>query len=178
MIMLTKTKITIALLSLSILSACSTHNPNGYVNYQGYWYEGSEIYPEGYDNNTNYADYPQQKPQVVVPETYHVGSSHNPTSFKSIDKSWASQQNPNTYTIELANGEKASGVANTLQKAPKSERRAQIKYQQGGKTYYKGVYGTYPSKEAAQKALQSLPEDVRGSASVESWGSVQSTTGN
>ena len=77
------------------------------------------------------------------------------------------------YTIELADGDKASEVANTLYKAPKNDRMAEIKYQKDGKTYYKGVYGSYPSLEAAQQALTTLPDEIKQKAGVQTWGSVQ-----
>ena len=52
---------------------------------------------------------------------------------------------------------------------------AEIKYQNQGKAYYKGVYGSYPSFDAAQQALNNLPDDVKKGAGVKTWGSVQSS---
>jgi septal ring-binding cell division protein DamX len=75
----------------------------------------------------------------------------------------------------LAAGKKASQVASKLQQAPKSNRRAQVKYQRNGQNYYKGVYGSYSSYQAAQQALNSLPANVRQGAKIKSWGSVQSS---
>lgn len=50
---------------------------------------------------------------------------------------------------------------------------AQVKYYQNGKTHYKGLYGTYDSQEAAQKALESLPPEIKQGAGIKDWGSVQ-----
>ncbi len=73
----------------------------------------------------------------------------------------------------MADGEKASQVAQTLYKAPKNDRMAQIKYQRNGKDYYKGLYGSYDSPEAAQKALDALPPDIKQGAGIKNWSNVQ-----
>lgn len=135
-----------------------------------------QLYPDGYDNGGAYA--PDQvnaasiKP--VVPDSYHVGDATAPASFKERDNGWVGKQNPQGYTIEIANGENAANVASSLQKAPKNERAAEVKYKQDGKQYYKGVYGSYPTYEAAQQALNALPDDVKQGASVKTWGNIQS----
>ena len=160
------------------LSACMSYNPNGYSNYRSYIYEGEPIYPESYDNRgrgfDNYQYQPQTQKQVVVPSSYHVGPYHSPTSHKDKDRSWVNSQNPQGYTIELADDEKPANVARKLYKAPKSDRMAQVKYQRDGINHYKGIYGSYPTMEAAQQALQALPAEVKAGATVKNWGSVQS----
>nr|WP_229669351.1 SPOR domain-containing protein [Legionella impletisoli] len=143
------------------------------MNYQTYTWNGEPLYPESYDASYTYRDYEREKKPVVVPETYHVGAYHSPARAKDRDRNWVQSQNPSNYTIELAEGDKASKVASKLVKAPKNDRRAQVKYEQNGTTRYKGVYGSYPSYEAAQQALKTLPEEVREGAKIESWGSVQ-----
>lgn len=156
------------------LSACTTsYSPKTYTNYQYSAESTTQLYQDGYTGGGYYSDSYQEK-SVVVPESYHVGVNHAPTPHTDRDKEWVNSQNSQSYTIELADDEKASEVANTLYKAPKSERMAEVKYQRDGKAYYKGVYGTYPSYEAAQQALKSLPEDVKQKAGVKTWGSVQS----
>ena len=87
-------------------------------------------------------------------------------------------QNSQAFTIELADEEKASQVANTLYKAPKNERMGEVKYQRDGKTYYKGLYGSFPSYEAAQQALSALPSDVKQNAGIKKWASVQNGVNN
>lgn len=156
--------------------------PDGYDTSGGTYPDGSD-YPDynksnnnGTSNNGNGAYVPGSRKVVKVPEGYHVGSDHSPASFKDREKSWVNRQNPQNYTILLDDNEKASEVASTLQKAPKDARKAEIKYERGGKRYYKGVYGTYPSYESAQKALNSLPDDLKQNAGVKTWGSVQAST--
>ncbi len=139
----------------------------------GYGYENPPLYPEGYESIGTYSDQTVNQTNVSVPESYHVGAERSPTLPKDVDKSWVSSQNPQGYTIEVAEGEKAAQVAGVLQKAPKNERMAEVKSQQGGKTYYKGLYGSYDSQEAAQQALSALPDDLKQSAGVKTWGSVQ-----
>ena len=176
--MLIKTKIIGITLGVAGLSACSS---SFYQHSDLNPYQSStpgaavQLYPDGYDNGGAYAPKEAGKQQIVVPETYHVGTTQAPASFKDRDSTWISSQNPQGYTIEVAPGEKAAEVAGTLQKVPKNERMAEVKYQQDGKTYYKGIYGTYPSYEAAQQALSALPEEVKQSAGIKTWGSVQSS---
>ena len=162
-------------ISISSLCACATYNPGGYTtSLPSSTDHGTELYPEGYENTGSSSDYHQQ---VSVPDSYHVSTYHPPEKSKNVDEQWVAGQNATGYTIEVADGDKASSVANTLLQAPKNERKAEVKYQQGDKTLYKGVYGTYPTAEAAQQALQTLPTDLQQKASVKSWGTIQSTIG-
>lgn len=126
-----------------------------------------------FEKNYKYNEVTPPKQNVVVPDTYHVGDMRSPVSFQDRDQSWVENQNPQAYTVELAEGDKAAKVAQTLYKAPKNERMAQVKYQQDGKEYYRGVYGTYSSAAEAQKALEALPSELKGNAQVKSWGSIQ-----
>ncbi len=172
--MFSKTRVLSICLCISGLSSCTTiYGPKTYTNYQYSAESTTQLYSDGYSDGGYYSDSYQEK-TVVVPESYHVGVNHSPTPHTDRDKDWVNSQNSQSYTIELADDEKASAVANTLYKAPKSERMAEVKYQRDGKAYYKGVYGTYPSYEAAQEALKALPEDVKQKAGVKTWGSVQS----
>ncbi len=170
--MLTKTRVLSVCLCAVSLSACMGGAGQTYnSNYQTYHYDAPPLYPDGYDNTPVYMDEPSQN--VVVPESYHVSSYQAPTPAKDLDRTWVNSQNPQAYTIQLADDEKASRVANTLQKAPKNEHMAEVKYQRGGKAYYKGLYGSYPSAEAAQQALSDLPADIKQDAGIQTWGSVQ-----
>ncbi|OGV30940.1 MAG: hypothetical protein A3E88_00745 [Legionellales bacterium RIFCSPHIGHO2_12_FULL_35_11] len=169
-------KITIITLAASYLSACLMDGTSGYHNDRGYnGYDSQMIYPDSYNaydqgyNSNNYTPSSEGGGRVVVPSSYHVGSG-NPTSSKDVDKSWVHSQNPTSYTIEIANDKKPSKVAGVLYKAPKNERSAEVKTNNGD---YKGLYGTYTSYEAAQEKLNQLPEEVKGSASIQSWGNVQ-----
>ena len=147
------------------------------LNYPAYASYDNQIFTKNYYNSMNYNykenyRYTSQK-EVVVPNSYHVGQMSSPVSFKDRDQNWVQSQSPQSYTIELSEGDKASKVAQTLYKAPKNDRMAQVKYQHNGKEYYRGVYGSYNSAAEAQKALDSLPPEVKSGASVKSWGSVQ-----
>ena len=195
--MIIKTKQIGILLCTVTLSACGVMKPNGSADYYAPYSFGqtqrtttAPLYPDGYDtsggsyrdggyqDNGNGAYVPGSRKVVQVPEGYHVGSDHSPASFNDREKSWVNRQNPQNYTIELGDGDKASQVASTLQKAPKDARKAEIKYNRGGKRHYKGVYGTYTSYESAQKALNALPEDLKHNAGVKTWGSVQNSVGD
>lgn len=160
------------------LFGCGMYNVGGYPPpYQPQANQGTQLYPEGYENTVSYTrSYSTQEQPVSVPDSYHVGTSRQPVKHQSMDHQWASSQNSTSYTIEVADSDKPAAVANTLLKVPKNERMAEIKVQQGDKTSYKGVYGTYPTKEAAEQARQALPADVQSAAQVKSWGSIQGMT--
>jgi septal ring-binding cell division protein DamX len=164
------------IISICSLGACSMYNPSGYNSSP--YNQGTELYPEGYENTGNYSDYPGPKQPVSVPESYHVNAYHAPAMSKDVDHQWVSGQNATAYTIEVAEGEQPAEVASALMKTPKSDRSAQIKYQQGDTTRYKGIYGSYKTMQDAEIALQKLPDDVKARAQIKSFGSVQQTMGN
>ena len=145
-----------------------------HLSYPAYsYYDATQPYTLNNYNTINY-DYSYPKSQAVAaPETYNVNNFRTPISFKESDQNWVTSQNPQGYTIELAEGDKASKVAQVLYKTPKNNRTAQVQYERDGKTYYKGVYGSYGTATEAQKALNGLPPEIRNSASVVHWGSVQ-----
>ncbi|MDP3562542.1 MAG: SPOR domain-containing protein [Legionellaceae bacterium] len=164
-------------LSTLILSACMVDGTDSSSS-SFYPFGTSEpsqpmLYPEGYDTviaapkQESYQ--PTSSKNVVVPQSYHM-SAGSPETSKDVDKNWVASQNPQSYTIELADDSKASRVANTLYKAPKTERSAEVRTQNGN---YKGLYGTYPTYEAAQEKLNSLPEDVKQGAGIKAWSNVQ-----
>ncbi len=170
--------ITIALCALS-LTACNNfyHNTTQNVPKSTKNRDSAiQLYPDGYDNGGAYAPDPNsissQKP--MLPDG--TLDTNTPVSFKQHDRGWVSKQNPQGYTIEISNSDKPADVAGSLQKAPKNEPSAQVKYQHDGKQYYKGVYGSYPTYEAAQRALNALPEDVKQKATVKTWGNIQSVS--
>lgn len=182
-----KNKLCIIGLGICILtlSACSTVDgyQNDYMHYTSYQpygvhYGTTQFYPPSYEGGVNYYDSSQSASTANVPDSYYAGSTHSPVSHKDIDRQWVSNQNPQSYTIEMADSEKPSQVAGKLYKAPKTDRRAQVKYYRDGRSYYKGVYGSYNSYEEAQKALQSLPEEVKQGAGIKNWGQIQSSVGN
>lgn len=147
----------------------ATYDANqGYpANYSVYMNSGSS-YTYGYDYGSS-----ESTKQVTVPDSYHVGAYHSPPSAKNKDSTWVSNQNPGGYTIQIAEDEKPSMVAKQLYQLPKNDRTAEIQSQRGGKTYYKGLYGSYNSEEEAQKALSTLPDDIKQKAGIKKWGSVQ-----
>lgn len=119
----------------------------------------------GMDNTTEH--------EVVVPESYHVGSHHAPVPHHERDKTWVSSQSPQSYTIEIADSEKPSEVAKQLFSAPKKEHTAEVEYYHNGMVHYKGLYGSYPNYDAAQKALETLPSDLKQKAGIKSWQTIQ-----
>jgi septal ring-binding cell division protein DamX len=177
--------LTIVACSLN-LTACVVDRQQAIGGYDPYSKQPSTmLYPEGYENPVNdttiYDTTPLPSSQapitsttgVVVPETYHVSSTHGPAAVHDVDQQWVNQQNPSHYTIELAESDKASQVASVLSQAPKHARTAEVQTNKHGQTYYTGVYGTYANKEEAESALNALPSDIKRNANIESWSQVQ-----
>lgn len=165
---------TIRILAVSLcvsLTACQTTHSS----YQSYQYgdstytSQSPLYPDSYES-VQYGQYLEEK-TALPPEKFNRYEA--PVPAKDMDKHWILGQNPQAYTIELDQSERASQVASALSNAPKNERMAEIKYQKNGKTYYQGIYGSFPSAEAAQQALSRLPDNVKQNAQVKSWANVQ-----
>jgi septal ring-binding cell division protein DamX len=164
--------IKIALISAS-LSACTVIDSGPYADY-GYPQENMPRYMQ-YDYRINTYQGPVYKSEAapITTESYHVSAGSAPRSFKDRDETWVASQNPEGYTIQIANGDRASVVAGELNKAPKSDRKAQVKYMQDGKVQYKGLYGSYENEKAAQDAFNALPQDVKQKASISNWKQVQ-----
>lgn len=155
------------------LAACTTNNPNGYTNYQTYTDHGIELYPQGYEDGPSEANLQMFKirNQVSVPQTYYAGEG-TPVRHDTVDKSWTAMQHANDYTIQIKEAEKPAEVAKTLLETPKEERTAQIKSENNGKVSYKGLYGSYPTIEAAEEAKKKLPASLQSEAQIITWSKV------
>lgn len=160
---------TIVLLSHFLIGCGSTEPPNFYATYGSYqpYFHGqqSEV------PTSVYRDYASPRDRLVSESNYDAVQTR--VSHKDIDRNWVNEQNPNHFTIQVDESEKAAQVASKLQKAPKGDRMAEIKAYREGKTFYKGVYGSYNNYDEAQKALNNLPDDIKQGASVKHWGSIQ-----
>lgn len=109
---------------------------------------------------------------VVLENGYYVGSGsvQNP---RDHDANWIARQNPQSYTIEVESDYKPSTVARTLQGAPQVGHKAQFSYATTSGKRYSGVIGTYASREEAEKALQNMPSEIRATAKLRQWDTVQ-----
>ncbi|HVT62916.1 MAG TPA: SPOR domain-containing protein [Legionellaceae bacterium] len=150
------------------LSACMGNGTNRDLFFWDTPNDTTPLYPETYD--TSHYDNRNTQKTVVVPQSYHL-SVGNPIASKDEDKQWVASQNPNGYTIQIANDSKPAPVANKLQQVPKTERSAEVKSQSGT---YLGLYGSYPSREAAEAQRNLLPEHVKDQAQIKEWQSIQS----
>lgn len=117
-------------------------------------------------------NYSAEPRKVTVPDSSFFTGRATPVSHEALDSEWVQQQNPNSYTIEVASDEKPAAVADVLQQIPKLARTAQI--QQDNK--YTGVYGSYSSQEEAQSAFNKLPANIRRKAKIKQWEHVRSVT--
>ncbi len=168
-------KCLLTVIALMNLSSCMVYEDRSQV-YPTYTYDNRGLYPNASYGMSSYGSAPvAEERRVSVPDSYHVGEYHSPVSFKDRDRDWVANQNPQGYTIEVAEGDKASQVANALQSTPKNDRMAQIKSNRNGQNYYQGVYGSYSDRESAQKALEALPADLKQKAMVKDWSSIQNS---
>lgn len=167
-----KALVKITLISAS-LSACTIVENGPYADY-GYPQGNMPTYMQTDYRMNTYSQPVYRSESIPQPsESYHVSADNAPRSFKDRDETWVASQNPAGYTIEIVKGEKASEVASELNKAPKSDRKAQVKYMQDGKTHYKGLYGSYENEQAAQEAFNALPAEVKQKATISNWKQVQ-----
>jgi SPOR domain len=174
--MMNKGRFLIVGLGTAGLFSCTGFEQNYYARYptsRAYAYENAPYYPLYHPATPYYGGFLESSPKVVTRKSYYLGENHLPTSHKDVDRDWVEAQSPNDFTIEVAEDEKAAMVAGKLHQAPKRERSAEVKYYRDGKYYYKGVYGSYSNREEAQKALNSLPAEIKQGAGVKNWNSVQ-----
>ncbi|MBA2709694.1 MAG: SPOR domain-containing protein [Tatlockia sp.] len=165
--------LTTGILSIS-LAACTSYEANNQNVYTSYSAEPIHYQPIKYASVQPYETRSGYSGSITtVPDSHYTGSYRSPTSHKDIDRSWVDNQNPNSYTIQIGESDKAYQVAGRLHKTPKTERSAEVKYDRNGQSYYKGVYGSFNSQEDAQKALNSLPPEIKQGAEIKSWSSVQ-----
>ena len=153
-----------AMVCAGLLSACqwsSTGTQNA----------SQESHYIGWGDDAGLAVIPRQK--VTVPHSYHFAQHKSPKKHHSRDQNWVNQQNPQQYTIEIANQSSAAKVAKILHSTPKHERTAQIAYQGSHKKQYIGVYGSFATPEQAKQALKKLPPEMRQHAYVTQWKKVQ-----
>ena len=148
------------------LTACNTTDTH-------YDYQPMNYSPELPSSYSEYPTLPATQASNAISQQTYV----QPVSHRQVDWTWVNSQNPQGYTIEIADNEKASAVAGQLASAPKKEHMAQVKYSRNGQLYYKGLYGTYTNQEEARKALEALPDNLKQGASVKPWSNVQSVLG-
>lgn len=147
------------------LVACTTNGSALKASeYYSYQQQDVRYYEPAYDDSDS--------SHAIPPDASYVGAS-SPRPHTEVDRSWVRSQNPQAYTIQIDESEKASQVAGKLYKTPKTDRAAQIKYNHEGRAYYKGVYGSYNNYEDAQKALNNLPSEIKQGADIKSWSKVQ-----
>lgn len=171
------------------LTACSGYdlgffgpdeNPNNYYHTKQADYVPDESingYASGSEGAGPGVDPPPSHKFVPPPPSYHFATSDSPPRQDSVDGEWIQKQNQTAYTIQLPDDTDPSRVAATLQELPKTGHTTQYRYQDGGQTKYSGTLGSYPSKAAAEAAMQSLPDNVRGSAHVTQWQEIKSKVG-
>ncbi len=87
---------------------------------------------------------------------------------------WLLQQAPASYTIQIAGMQDEKGVAGYVRRNSVQGRIAYYHTLRNGKDWFPVLYGAYPTRENAEKALGLLPENIRKSGAwIRTLGSVQ-----
>jgi septal ring-binding cell division protein DamX len=164
------TKFFLLISSVAFLSACGVNV--GTSETKEWVYPVNNPYD---DDNTGFYDASQSKAQAQALPKF-VKTAETPQvqeSAKSMDVAWVQKQNPDSYTIILASGDKPLAISQALMEAPKTEHAAALKYEQRGHVYYTGIYGSYDDNLNAQNQLSNLPENLQSSAKIVQWKNIQ-----
>lgn len=138
--------------------------------------ESSYVYDEEYGSPTlgyETVDFGDGYVMNTPAKSTNTRFAQRPVPVAHGDKDWVMTQAPNHYTIQMAKSDKPQSVAKALFTAPKRARMAQVQTHQWGGQVYQGLYGSYANQDAAEQALQNLPENLRQQAKVVPWSSVQ-----
>ena len=124
---------------------------------------------------------PLKKP-VAVKETTSITSKTNVTKKVTAQKQqsglygqdWIKQQNKNHFTLQLLGTHQQDALPDYLKKYSLNNAAAWFKTKRNGKDWFTLVYGSYPTKSAAQTAAKKLP---RGTAKpwIRSFASILPT---
>lgn len=76
------------------------------------------------------------------------------------DQSWIRQQNKNHFTMQLLGTHQESSLAAYLKKFALKNDAASFKTKRIGKDWFTLIYGSYPTKSAAQTAAKKLPKGL------------------
>ncbi len=79
----------------------------------------------------------------------------------SSPQDWVKTQNPNHYTLQLASSTNADLIRKYFEENALTGKAGYYKNKREGEYWYALVYGAYPSAREANKAIASLPEDLR-----------------
>lgn len=101
--------------------------------------------------------------------TVHSKQKIQPQTANQNDLNWVRAQSSYAYTIKLAEDPQASKVAKVLHAAPKTNHVAEVP----GKRGYIGVFGSYETREEAERAVKALPASIQQNASITQWQEIQ-----
>jgi DamX protein len=115
----------------------------------------------------------QQSPPVA-PATPARPPSPAAEPRRGADEAWLLQQSPESYTVQLFGSHDRQAAERFKGSQRLKDRVAIYRTSRGGKDWYVAVLGSYSTREAAQRAIQGLPAEVkRQNPWPRSLGSVQ-----
>ena len=89
-----------------------------------------------------------------IAETAHTSSKR---------EAWLLAQNANSYTLQLVATSSKDSATQFIRKHKLLSRAAYFQYRRDGKRWFSVVYGMYPTRSQAKKAIASLPKAIRKS---------------
>ena len=103
-------------------------------------------------------------PQSAVPSSNETVSDR-PTAITSQrhevkGRDWISQQDPHHFTLQLASSIDEDAIVRFIHKHHIETHAAYYSTRQNGRTWYSLVYGNYPSRSSANRAMHNLPRTL------------------
>lgn len=97
-----------------------------------------------------------------------------PAASNLEPRAWVKSQNSNYYTLQLASSTNARLIQKYFIENGLAGKAGYYKNKREGEDWYALIYGSYPSVKLANKAISSLPKDLRKwSPWVRKLGSIQ-----
>lgn len=164
------------LMMAGLAIAGCTRETYDFTPYNTHYSDTEMLYESGYIVRDSGESMPYQSESMsavplrsaIVPTTTEVK-----VVIPQGDDVWVSEQPKTAYTIELIQDSQPAVVANQLLRAPTSGHHAFYRYVKNGTTHYLGLYGSYTTHEAAQVAMDALPDQLKMRATIKRFNALK-----
>jgi len=104
---------------------------------------------------------PKDKTHQAKPKKRYHGAPLPKDLADAKDTSWVAKQNPEHFTLHLAGSYDLASLLSVAQTVPNKSDVAYYEVSVKGKSWFTLIYGDFSNAQAAKKALQTLPEEIR-----------------